>query len=87
MGNRPSPEHSIDRIDSDGDYSPDNCKWSTRQEQVRNRRSNRNITYRGETLTLVEWSERFGLNDIDIAVASRCWLECSLTALTTPVKP
>jgi len=44
MGERPSNQHSLDRINNDGNYEPSNCKWSTRSEQMRNRR---NYLFRG----------------------------------------
>jgi hypothetical protein len=61
MGRRPSPRHEIDRIDNDKGYSPENCRWVTRTENCRNRRSNRMITMGGETRTLAEWCELRGL--------------------------
>jgi hypothetical protein len=56
MGERPSG-CSIDRIDVNGDYTPENCRWATNKVQQRNRRDNVYITYDGKRKTIAEWEE------------------------------
>lgn len=53
---------TIDRIDNNGDYCPDNCRWTNKREQARNRSSNIKITIGNATKTLTEWCEIFGLD-------------------------
>ena len=62
MKNGYSDELSIDRIDANGDYCPENCKWSTPTQQARNRRNTNLLTFNGETKPLAEWAEILNIN-------------------------
>jgi len=61
MGRKPSPNHSLDRIDPNGNYSPNNCQWATRDEQLNNTRRTRLITFHGKTQTVAQWAQQVGL--------------------------
>lgn len=53
---------TLDRIDPNGNYVPENCRWVSWKEQMNNKRSNRLISAFGKTLTIQEWSEVTGIH-------------------------
>lgn len=61
MGPRPSLKYSLERIDNDKNYTPDNCVWRTMQQQSRNKRSNRLLEKNGLKMVIVDWAKRWGI--------------------------
>lgn len=85
MGARPSPRHSIDRKDVNGDYSPDNCRWATKPEQSNNRRNTIFLSHAGATKPLADWSREIGIpHGVLRHRINRGW--SPEKCLTTPVK-
>lgn len=66
MGPRPSPNHSIDRIDGNKGYCLENCRWTTWTIQQRNRRNNRLLTLDGRTLCMSAWADKTGISSCTI---------------------
>lgn len=86
MGPKPSPHHSLDRIDGNGNYEPSNCRWATATEQSRNRRGNHYLEFNGERLTITEWALRIGIDRTSLLerISTGWSVE---KALTTPRVP
>lgn len=62
MANGYRDDLTIDRIDNNKGYSPDNCRWATPTEQGNNKRTNRYIEYNGQVMTMMEWSRKLGIS-------------------------
>jgi hypothetical protein len=66
MGRRKNSKVTIDRIDNDGDYCKENCKWSTIDEQANNRRNNRKVLLKGKLISIRELSNISGMNYVTL---------------------
>lgn len=62
MGPKPSPGHSIDRINPTGNYEPSNCRWATAKEQSMNTRRTVWVEWNGERIRLRDLAERYGVD-------------------------
>lgn len=77
---------TIDRINNNNSYNPDNCRWITHKDQQYNKRDNHLITFNGETHTLTEWAEITGINRNTLSARLNKLGWSAEKALTTPVK-
>lgn len=62
LSNGYSEDLTLDRINNDDGYYPENCRWATKKEQENNKRTNRHITIDGETKTVAQWCEIYGIS-------------------------
>lgn len=77
---------TIDRIDVNKDYEPDNCRWITQQEQLLNTRRSVLIEYKGKTMTLKEWADCLGIKYMTLYSRIRTWGWDIERAFSEPVK-
>ena len=85
LNNGYSEDLTIDRIDVNGDYCPENCRWVTMKEQQNNKRTNRYISMNGETHTISNWSEITGIKKTTLKERLNSGWSVE-KALTTPVR-
>lgn len=73
MGYKPSRKHQLDRIDSNKDYSKDNCRWVSIKENMNNKISTKKIEFDGEILCQSDWAKRLGLSNSTFASRIENW--------------
>ncbi len=77
---------SIDRINNNGNYCKENCRWATQKEQQSNKRNNVLYKFNGEKLNLSQWARKIGVNDVTLwsRIKRNKW--SIKKTLTTPIK-
>jgi hypothetical protein len=86
VGNKPTPKHTIDRIDTDGHYEKGNIRWATFAEQARNRRSNFILKINGQSKPLCDWAESSGISANRITQRIRRHKWCAPCAISIPLQ-
>lgn len=86
MGNRPSNQHTVERIDNNKGYNPQNCAWRTRHDQNRNKRNTILVTYNGQTKCVADWCKIYNIGQQTLSYRVRNGWEIE-KALTTPGRP
>lgn len=85
MGPRPSPLHSVERIDNEGPYALFNCRWATKKEQQRNRRGNVRLIYSERVQTIAAWADEIGLDYDTLYSRVMLYMWTVRDALTKPI--
>lgn len=85
LNNGYSDSLTLDRIDNNGNYCPENCRWITNKEQQSNKSDNHLITYNGRTQTITQWAEELGMSGKSFEKRIRVWKDIK-RAIETPVQ-
>lgn len=85
MGPRPTSEHTLERVDNNGNYSPTNCIWATRKVQGRNKRNVPKFKCQGRECSVAEWAEITGIHPETLRKRVRRW--GIQRAISAPIRP